>query len=93
MAAEGLIVGMGGGVVRGEVGICAGGQLRGVAQRAGGTAFRVVSVVVGVLSCGSRFTSGVSVRSYLLDCWIPRFISEKLPGVDCPRFRLLYEAS
>ena len=84
MVVEWLIVGMGGVVVWGQVRIGTGGQLsgRGVSRGVGGTAFRVVSVVVGVLSCGSRFTFEVSVRSYLLDCWIPRFVSEKLPGVD-----------
>ena len=84
IAVEWLVVGMGGGVVWGEVGICTGEQLsgRGIPRGARETAFRVVSVVVRVLSCGSRFAFGVSARSYLLDCWIPQFVSEELPRVD-----------
>ena len=84
IAVEWLVVGTGGGVVWGEVGICTGGQLggRGVPLGARETAFRVVSVVVRVLSCGSRFTFWARARSYLLDCWIPQFVSEELPVVD-----------
>ena len=46
---------MGGGAVWGDVEICAGEHLsgKGVSRRARGTVFRVVSVLVGMLFCGS----------------------------------------
>ena len=72
IAVEWLVVGMGGGVVWGFVGICTGEQLSGrsVSLGARETAFRVVSVVVRVLSCGSDLRLG-SVRG--ATCWIPGF--------------------
>ena len=72
IAVEGRVVGMGGGVVWGEVGICTGEQLngRGVPLGARETAFRVVSVVVRVLSCGLDLRLG-SVRG--VTCWIAGF--------------------
>ena len=58
---------MGGGVVWSEVGTSTGEQLsrRSISRDAGRAIFRVVSMVVRVLSCVSRYTFGVSARSYL----------------------------
>jgi len=55
MVVRQLRVGMGGGTVWGDVEICTGEQLsgKGVPRRARGTVFRVVSVLVGMLFCGS----------------------------------------
>ena len=77
------VVGMGGGVVWGEVRTSTCEQLsgRGTSRDARWAVFRVASMVVRVLSCGSGYTFGVSARSYLLDCWVPQFPSGKLPGV------------
>jgi len=92
-----LVVVIGGGAVWGGVGISAGEQLseKGVCRDAGGAIFHVGSMVVRVLSCGSRFVFGVNARNYLLGCWVSKFLSGKILGVDWrnSKFGLPYEAS